>query len=365
MFCIKCGRKINADRCEYCGSANTNRSNNNYFKSSEMYEILNDKSDLRCVEVTKEKYVSQDAGFHEKDSQPIFQVSENAVSDDINENKTAIHRSIMSNRIKNVIIAVLCIAVVCISASYGMLLNKYNNVVEKSDNIKEGNAAENTENSETEISINDNEVLGNSSTSAETGTTESSETEISINDNEVLSNSSTSAETGTAVDNALVNNTNKKEQRKQKAESLYDIVKSKKYDTIQLEQILSLYKDKQPIMQFNDEYDYSGNPVEYDIEYAEKCISDDDLKWDNTTSCGELSNADATGSKKLMYYFMVESTYGKQYILADKDHVPDINDVIYIEPIDVPEKNLYYMARCCDEVVSMYIIIDNKVYDFS
>lgn len=343
MFCIKCGRKINADKCEYCGSANTKRFNNNYFKSSEMHEILSDKSDLKCVEVTEEKYAVQESMLHEKynDFQTVLQTPENGVSDDLNENKSAIQRSIMSNRIKNVIITVLCIAVVCISASYSMLLNRYNNVVEKSNNIKEGNVADNTENSKTEISIGDNDVFGDSSASVETGT---------------------------AVNDAPVDNTdkhiNKKDRRDQKAESLYDTVKAKKYDSSLQDQILSLYKDKQPIMQFSDGYDYSSNSEEYDIEYAEKCINEEDVHWDDAVSCGELFHADAADSKKLMYYFMESNTYGKQYILADENHVPDIDDIIYIEPINVSEKNLYYMARYCDEVVSMYIVIDNKVYDY-
>jgi hypothetical protein len=335
---MKCGREINADKCEYCGSANTIRFNNNYFKSPEMYELLNEKPDFRYSEVNEDKYVSEEEICKSKaDMQLAFQASEN----DVNENKIVIQRSIMSNKIKNVIIAFLCTAIVCISASYGMLLKKYNNVIEKNSNIDESNVADHTENSETEINISDNTYFDDSSICITMETTENDD----------------------PMDNTDVH-MNKKEQRDQKAESLHSIVKANKYDSSQHEQVLSLYRDKQPIMQFNDEYDYSSNPEEYDIEYAEKCMNTEDVNWDNTVSCGELFYIKSEGNKKLMYYFMEPKTSGKQYILADEDRVPDIDDIIYVEPIDISENNLYYMARYCNNDSSMYIVIDNKVYDY-
>lgn len=342
MFCIKCGRKINADKCEYCGSANMIRSNNNYFKSPEMYELLNEKPDFRYSEVNEDKYVSEEVICENKaDTQLAFKASENDVSDDINEKKIVIRRSIMLNQIKNVVIAFLCTAIVCISVSYGMLLKKYNNVIDKNGNIVESNVADHTENSENEINISDNTYFDDSSVYIVTETT--------VNDD--------------PIDNTDVNK-NKIEQREQKAELLYSIVKDKKYDSSQHEQILLLYRDKQPVMQFNDEYDYSSNAEEYDIEYAEKCINEEDVNWDNTVSCGELFYTKSEGNKKFMYYFMEPKTYGKQYILADEDRAPDIYDIIYVEPIDISEKKLYYMARYCDNDSSMYIVIDNKVYDY-
>lgn len=340
MFCIKCGRKINADKCEYCGSANTIRSNNNYFKSSEMYELLNEKPDFRYSEVNEGKYVSEEKLCESKaDMQLSSQAPENAVSDDINENKIVIQRSTASSKIKNVIIAFLCTAVVCVSAFYAMLLNKYNNIIEKNSNIEKNNAADRTENCETETTTIDNTYSEGSSTYIAMETTEN---------------------------DASMDNTDievKIKLRAQKAKSLNNFVNANKYDIDQYEQVLALYRDKQPIMQF-DEYDYSSNYAEYDIEYAEKCLNTEDVNWDNTVSCGKLFYINSDGNKKFMYYFMEPKTYGKQYILADEDCVPDIDDIIYVEPIDISEKNFYYMARYCNKNSSMYIVIDNKVYDY-
>lgn len=349
MFCSKCGKTLKTNICEYCGTSDNVYHSNNYIKSPEMLELLSDDKDFYCVKEEKMPEIHEELQtFETPDKNITKQVTEDTLKktaeDDIvnKENNTKIKKhTYMTNKGKNVIIAVLCIIIAGVSTAYAVLLKKYNNISEINNNA----LSHNTENSENSI----------------TPATESDETTESITITESTMNLST--ETQTSVVTEVSDNATDGiiQERNKRAETLFKKVKNQKYNGIQIDKILSLYENKQSVLYFDD-FNYEDEQNEYNIDFAIKCINGNN-KWDSSVNCGGLFDTD-TKNHKLMYYFMENNTIGKQYVLTDKDAIPDIDDIIYIEPVENSLNRCYYMARYCNNILSMYIIIDNNVYDF-
>lgn len=73
MFCSKCGRNIKTNVCEYCEISDKVYHDNNYLKSSEMYELLSDDEDFSYIREDKISEIQEEVQVFKTPNEKIIE----------------------------------------------------------------------------------------------------------------------------------------------------------------------------------------------------------------------------------------------------------------------------------------------------